>query len=454
MSDRPGDEASSDKTEDNVDLIPGIEAGQATTPITVDSTSPSAQSGGRKIPDRLAGTWASFRSSRMYRPAIIGVPMLVLLGVSLSIYLPWELSKVPLPDLTDMSLSQAEAALNGLDVELQVDVVDRPPRDLDRFWNVEEQNPPAGTRVLPESTVELLGELIQVTIPSLDQLSTLDEAEELLLANGLFGEVEFAFVDSSSVPGLEQPNPDALSVFLSEAGIRGEARYDEPFPAEVDSSFLSTDLASVIIPSNIAGTTAQAGSSVSLIIVPPVTVMPSLVGLTIADAEVALGQAYLNADFGTSEDWYTVESQEIPRGELVMIGSGLVGVTSGPNLGAFRELSGATWSQIIKNPDGHIGTRAILYGEVVQFDVNTGTCSFRMSTGPARTQYSFDYDQNTYVNAGADNCDLLGPIVQDDHLKIWVTVTGAYNYSTTLGGTATALELDIWAFNRLPAQRY
>jgi len=137
-----------------------------------------------------------------------------------------------------------------------------------------------------------------------------------------------------------------------------------------------------------------------------------------------------------------------------MIGSGALAITAVPDLGAFPALDGGTWAQIIKNPDGYVGTRAILYGTVVQFDVNTGTCAFRMNTGPAQTKYSFDYDQNTYVQAGAADCALLEPIVQDDHLRIWVTVTGSRTYSTTIGGSATALEVDIWHFDQLPKQSY
>lgn len=155
-----------------------------------------------------------------------------------------------------------------------------------------------------------------------------------------------------------------------------------------------------------------------------------------------------------SEDWYSVTSQSVAAGMPFMIGSGTIRLETSPNLGAFPAVDGGTWPQIIKNPDGHVGTRLLIYGEVVQFDVNTGTCAFRMNSGPAQTRYSFDYDQNTYVRAGGANCGLLAPIVQDDHLLVWATVTGSYTYSTAMGGTATALEIDIWHFQVLPRQEY
>ena len=421
---------------------------QAANPVPFDTELPLLG-----FRNRVAALWNRFRATRVFRPVVIGVPIFVLLGIGLAIYLPWELSKVVLPDLSELTLGEAEAELAGLDVDLQIDVNARPQRALDDFWSVTAQSPVAGTRVLPNSTVTLSGELIDVTVPALSTLSSLDEAEHLLAGIGLLGEVKYAYIDGSTIPGIEGIESLVLTTFLDGSGIHGDARSDGTiFPVEVDSSFLSSDMADVVIPSNVAGTKVTAGSTVDLVLVPPITVVPQLAGMSVADARATLTRAYLTADFGLSEDWYSVQSQDSPGGALFLIGSGRIGITADPDLAAFPALDGATWAQIIKNPDAYVGTRAVLYGEVVQFDVNTGSCAFRMQTGPAETKYSFDYDQNTYMNAGAANCALLGPIVQDDHLRMWVTVTGANTYSTSIGGTATALELDIWHFDVLPRQ--
>jgi len=404
---------------------------------------------------RLTGTWARFRGVKAFRLIAIGVVVFVAVAAGLAIYLPWEFSKVALPDVSKLTLAEAKAQLADLGIHLAVHVNHRPDSRLEDFWAVSAQDPTPGTRVLPNSRVSLSGHLVEVTVPIANTLTSVSKAEGILATDGLSGAVRYAYIDGSKLPGIESVQPSALSKFLDDAGIHGSPRSDGiPFPVTVDATFLLSSMANVVIPSDVAGTKVTAGSTVGLVLVPPIAIVPQLVGKSVADARATLKSDFLTGNFGTSQDWYSVQSQSTAAGSPFMIGSGALSITAVPDFGAFPALDGATWAQIIKNPDGYVGTRAILYGKVVQFDVNTGTCAFRMNTGPAQTRYSFDYDQNTYVEAGAANCALLGPIVQNDHLRIWVTVTGSHTYSTTIGGSATALELDIWRFDELPRQTY
>ncbi len=444
---------------------PEVIEGDPGLPIEVNtSDDPSAEAVPSTVPirswwssivARLAGVWTRFRGSKAFRPVVIGVTALALVGIGLAVYLPWELSKVALPDVSQMTLAEAKVELADLGIDLTVHVNHRPDSRLEDFWAVSAQDPTPGTRVLPNSRVSLSGHLVEVTVPTVNTLTSVSKAEAILSADGLSGEVRFAYIDGSKLPGIESVQPSALSKFLDDAGIHGSARSDgTPFPVTVDAAFLSSSMANVVVPSDIAGTKVIAGSTVGLILVPPIAIVPQLVGKSVADARTTLKSVFLTGNFGISQDWYSVQSQSSSAGSPFMIGSGALAITAVADLGAFPALDGATWAQIIKNPDAYVGTRAVLYGKVIQFDVNTGTCAFRMNTGPAQTKYSFDYDQNTYVEAGAADCALLGPIVQDDHLRMWVTVTGSRTYSTTIGGSATALELGIWHFDELPRQTY
>jgi len=404
---------------------------------------------------RLVSVWTTFRATKAFRPIAIGLIVFAVVAAGLAIYLPWELSKVALPDVSKLTLAEAKSQLADLGINLTVHVNHRPDSRLDAFWAVSKQDPTPGTRVLPNSQVNLSGHLVDVTVPVMNTLTSEGKAETILSADGLSGQVQYAYIDGSGLAGIESVQPSTLSKFLDDAGIHGTARTDGvPFPVTVDAAFLSSSKANVVIPSDVAGTKVRAGTTVGLVLVPPIAIVPQLVGKSVADARTTLTSAFLTGNFGTSQDWYSVQSQSSPAGSLFMIGSGTLAITALPDFGAFPALDGPTWAQIIKNPDAYVGTRAILYGKVVQFDVNTGSCAFRMNTGPAQTRYSFDYNQNTYVEAGANDCKLLGPIVQDDHLRIWVTVTGSRTYSTTIGGSATALELDIWRFDELPKQAY
>ena len=129
---------------------------------------------------------------------------------------------------------------------------------------------------------------------------------------------------------------------------------------------------------------------------------------------------------------------------------------AGPDLATFGEVDERTFALMGKDPDAHVGENLVVYGNVFQFDSFTGTCSFMANTSNAAQAASYDYAQNTLVWAGdrdAD-CPILAPIVQGDHVKLWVTVQGSYSYETQIGGSTNALMIEAHQVELLPATEY
>lgn len=109
----------------------------------------------------------------------------------------------------------------------------------------------------------------------------------------------------------------------------------------------------------------------------------------------------------------------------------------------YETLSDREWQLIERSPTSHIGEKYVLYGVVTQADSNTGMLSIRANTGPTQQSKRYDYDANTLVRTelSADSIDLFSDVVQDDHVKMLVEVEGTYSYDTTIGGSATAIEV-------------
>jgi len=109
----------------------------------------------------------------------------------------------------------------------------------------------------------------------------------------------------------------------------------------------------------------------------------------------------------------------------------------------YETLSDREWQLIERSPTSHIGERYTLYGVVTQADSNTGMLSIRANTGPTQRSKRYDYDANTIVRTEltVDSIDLFSDVVQDDHVKMLVEVEGTYSYDTTIGGSATAIEV-------------
>jgi len=127
-----------------------------------------------------------------------------------------------------------------------------------------------------------------------------------------------------------------------------------------------------------------------------------------------------------------------------------------PDLSTFTELDERTLALIAKDPEAYVGTNAIVYGEVTQYDSFTGKCGMRLNISHTAKEYTYDYEHNTIATSGDgyENCPVLDPVVQDDVVKLWVTVLGVSEYDTTIGGTATAIAIEVWQAEILPKPEY
>lgn len=95
------------------------------------------------------------------------------------------------------------------------------------------------------------------------------------------------------------------------------------------------------------------------------------------------------------------------------------------------------WALVERDPDSHEGEKYLLYGYVTQADAATGDISIRVDTSPVQKYRWYDYDVNTFVVAGSEG--VFSDVVQGDHVRILAEVTGSFTYSTTIGGSATAV---------------
>lgn len=122
-----------------------------------------------------------------------------------------------------------------------------------------------------------------------------------------------------------------------------------------------------------------------------------------------------------------------------------------PDLDAFEEVDERTLALVAKNPEAHIGKQLIAYGHVAQFDSFTGKCAIRVDLGHTAMQAWYDYEHNTIVTSGdaTADCPELDPIVQDDEVKLWLTIVGAFEYDTTFGGSATSIAAHAWKIELL-----
>jgi hypothetical protein len=123
-----------------------------------------------------------------------------------------------------------------------------------------------------------------------------------------------------------------------------------------------------------------------------------------------------------------------------------------PDLSQFPTVDDRTFALIAKDPDAHADERLIVFGVITQFDANTGTCSFRASTSAAQQETSWDYGENTFLDA--EDCDLVATYVTGDHFKAWASVVGAVHYDTQIGGSTTALQLSVAEIELLPELEY
>lgn len=81
--------------------------------------------------------------------------------------------------------------------------------------------------------------------------------------------------------------------------------------------------------------------------------------------------------------------------------------------------------EIEKDPDAFTGTCVHMWGYIVQWDANTGACSFRAELAGRYYQEWFEYDGNNYLAAGdLDSCPELDGIDNNDFIEFWATGQG------------------------------
>ncbi len=98
-----------------------------------------------------------------------------------------------------------------------------------------------------------------------------------------------------------------------------------------------------------------------------------------------------------------------------------------------------------KNPARYKDTCVHLYAYIVQFDSNTGPCSFHAEISDRRSRRWYDYDvRSTFgledsemLSTVRTDCPELDDIDVDDFVEIWATGLGSFSYDTSLGGSNT-----------------
>lgn len=127
-----------------------------------------------------------------------------------------------------------------------------------------------------------------------------------------------------------------------------------------------------------------------------------------------------------------------------------------PDLSSFGTVDERTLALIAKEPDNNVGQNLIVFGSISQLDSATGPCNALISIANDQKENSYDYEQNSFATSGdaASTCPVFDPLVQGDHVKLWVTVLGSFSYDTQIGGNTTVPAFQVWQAELLPAQEY
>lgn len=103
----------------------------------------------------------------------------------------------------------------------------------------------------------------------------------------------------------------------------------------------------------------------------------------------------------------------------------------------YKTLSARDWQLVERDPDAYEGEKYVLFGAVTQADAMTGEATIRVDTGPVQQSRRYNYDVNTMLLTGSSG--VFSDVVQGDHVKMLVEVTGSMTYDTTIGGSASAV---------------
>lgn len=92
-----------------------------------------------------------------------------------------------------------------------------------------------------------------------------------------------------------------------------------------------------------------------------------------------------------------------------------------------------------RDPEQFIGQCFTVVALIIQYDQNTGPCSFRASFDSRPREYNFEYLGDNAFFAFDEPCPDLNPVGVDDVLEVRAVVLGGIDYETTMGGSTTAV---------------
>lgn len=109
---------------------------------------------------------------------------------------------------------------------------------------------------------------------------------------------------------------------------------------------------------------------------------------------------------------------------------------------SYAAVSKRALAKVIRDPDAYVGKKYVVYAQVMQFDSATGVDTFRADVAHADIRdYGYWNDgENAMFTAGLAD---LSDVVEDDIVKMYVTVSGSLSYDTQIGGSTTVPEFEV-----------
>ena len=117
---------------------------------------------------------------------------------------------------------------------------------------------------------------------------------------------------------------------------------------------------------------------------------------------------------------------------------------------SYAEISKRQLAKVVRNPDAYVGKKYVIYGEVTQYDSATGEDAMLADVAyknTARGNYGYFEGENSMITKGkATN---MGDVVEDDIVKMYVTVVGSFSYDTQIGGNTTVPQFTVNILKRV-----
>lgn len=225
----------------------------------------------------------SWRSGPRFWPSLWAVGIGLIALVTLGLYLSWEMNKVDVPDLTGLTVDEAEEKISALG--LSFDVEQDLSEEMTNFHEVVSQKPSEGTRASPNSSVAVVTQPRSLDVPSVVG-QTLSSAEAEFQLSGF----EFDVTNYELPPDIK-PDTEGLATLI-----------DAKFGLQLDGSAIRGQVSAaaveewlVVGQETAAGSQAKAGTSISLSVQIPVAITPNFVGMTGAEAKALAQGAVLTA---------------------------------------------------------------------------------------------------------------------------------------------------------------